>query len=132
LLSGSGTAIGKASIGERMEHSRLGKPALRQVEHPSPVLFLLIVGVALLALTTAPVHFGNSTSVPAAASVRRLSPRSHAFFFEQNVGQMDRSVEFIAHGSQYDLLLSGSGMVFKPKEAAEERGNNPSMMEPLH
>ena len=28
---------GKASIGERMEHSRLEKPALRQVEHPSPV-----------------------------------------------------------------------------------------------
>src|SRR5260370_21863494 len=28
---------GEASIGERMEHSQLGKPALRQVEHPGPV-----------------------------------------------------------------------------------------------
>jgi hypothetical protein len=96
------------------------------------LLFLLIVGVAVLALTMAPVHFGNSTSVPAAASARRIHHPSQALFFEQNVGQMDRSVEFIAHGSQYDLLLSGSGMVSSPRMAAEERGNNLSMMELSH
>ena len=28
---------GKASIGERMEHDRWGKPALRRGEHPRPV-----------------------------------------------------------------------------------------------
>jgi hypothetical protein len=86
------------------------------------LLFLLIVGVALLALTMAPVHFGNSTSVPAAASVRRIHQPAQALFFEQNVGQMDRGVEFIAHGAQYDLLLSGSGMVFKPKEGVGGTG----------
>ena len=88
-------------------------------------LFLVIVGVALLAFTMAPVHFGNSTSVPAAASAHRMHRPSQALFFEQNVGQMDRSVEFVAHGSQYDLLLSGSGMVFKPKEGHGEAGQQP-------
>jgi hypothetical protein len=89
------------------------------------LLFLLIVGVALLALMMAPVHFGNSASVPAAASARRIQHPSQALFFEQNVGQMDRSVEFIAHGPQYDLLLSGSGMVFKPKEGHGGPGQQP-------
>jgi hypothetical protein len=81
----------------------------------SQLLFLFIVGVALFALMAAPVHLGNSTFVPAPASTLGLH-RQPAFFFEQNIGQIDRSVRFIAHGSQYDLLLSGSGMFFKPKE----------------
>jgi hypothetical protein len=89
------------------------------------LLTLLIVGVALLALTMAPVHFGNSTSVPAAASARRIHQPNQALFFEQNIGQMDRSVEFIAHRAQYDLLLSGSGMVFKPKEGHGGAGQQP-------
>jgi hypothetical protein len=89
------------------------------------LLFLLIVGVALLALTMAPVHFVNSTSVPAAASARRIHQPTQALFFEQNVGQMDRSVQFIAHGSQYDLLLSDSGMAFKPKEGVGGAGQQP-------
>ena len=91
----------------------------------SQLLFLLIVGVALLALTMAPVDFGNSTSVPIAASARRIHQPTQALFFEQNIGQMDRSVEFIAHGAQYDLLLSGSAMVFKPKEGVGGAGQQP-------
>ena len=89
------------------------------------LLFLLIVGVALLALMMSPFHFGNSTSIPAAASARRIHQPTQALFFEQNVGQMDRRVEFIARGAQYDLLLSGSGMVFKPKEGAGGVGQQP-------
>jgi hypothetical protein len=79
------------------------------------LLPLLIAAVALLALMTAPVHLGVSVPVSTAASMRKLRP-SQAFFFEQNVGQADRSAQFIAHGAQYDLLMSGSGMVFKLKE----------------
>ena len=44
------------------------------------LLFLLIVGVALLALRMAPVHVGNSTSIPAAASARRIHQPTQAFF----------------------------------------------------
>ena len=37
---------GKASIGETMEHSRWGKPALRQGEHPRPVDSVFLASAA--------------------------------------------------------------------------------------
>lgn len=85
-----------------------------------PLLVLLILGIALLAFTSAPVHLSNSTAV---ASAHKQYTQRQAFFFEQNVGQTDSSVRFIAHGSQYDVLLGPSGMVFKSKQENRRKGS---------
>ncbi len=85
------------------------------------LLFLFTVGIiALVAFTSAPVHLSNFT---AAASPHRLYTQHRPFFFEQNVGQTDPGVQFIAHGTQYDVLFRPSGMVFKSKEESRGRGS---------
>ena len=51
-----------------------------------PLLVLFILGIALLAFTSAPVHLSNSTAVD---FPHNLYTQRQAFFFEQNVGQTD-------------------------------------------
>ena len=74
----------------------------------------------MLAFTAAPVHLSNSIAV---AFPHKQYTQRQAFFFEQNVGQTDSSVRFIAHRSQYDMLLGPSGMVFKSKQESRRKGS---------
>jgi hypothetical protein len=76
---------------------------------------LLLAGVAAFFLTTPGIHFKDSSKASAASSLRRLSNQQTALFFEQNNGQAEASVRFIAHGPQYDLLLRNSEIAFKSK-----------------
>ncbi len=90
------------------------------------LLFLLIVGVALLALTMAPVHFVNSTFCPRRCfrAQNPSAPRRRCCFSSRMSVRWTAACTFIAHGYwQYDLLLSDSGMAFrKPKEGVGGTG----------
>ena len=84
------------------------------------LLFLLTVGVALVTFESASVHLSDLTAV---ASPHRQYAQRQAFFFEENVDQTDPDVRFIAHGSQYDVLLRPSGMVFKSRHENRRKGS---------
>ncbi len=79
------------------------------------IYLLLLVGIAAFLLATPGIHFKDATRALAAPPSLGQTIKPAALFFEQNNGQVEASVRFIAHGPQYDLLLRSSEIAFKPK-----------------